>query len=181
MLANQVSQAKVILRHGGVVAYSTETVLGLGCDPNNENAVNRILWLKNRAIENGLIILVTNINSLQQYTPTLSDTQVSEIEPAQNTTWLVPANENAPKWITGRHTSIAIRISHHPVVQQLCNTKNAIVSTSANISAYKTLKNRAEIWNWFGPHVDYVMIDTDAIGSGRSSEIRDLLSGKKLR
>ena len=51
MLSNQISQAQTILRHGGVIAYSTETVLGLGCNPYNQNAVNRILWLKNRAVE----------------------------------------------------------------------------------------------------------------------------------
>jgi L-threonylcarbamoyladenylate synthase len=124
-------------------------------------------------------MLVANIESLQQYTPTLSDAQVSEIESAQNTTWLVPAHATAPKWIIGQHASIAIRITHHPIAQQLCAPEHAIVSTSANISAYKTLKSRQEIWGWFGPHVDYVMID--AVGSGKPSEIRDLLSGKKLR
>jgi len=100
VLGNQVSQAKVILRHGGVIAYSTETVLGLGCDPNNQQAVNRILWLKNRAVENGLIMLVNSLASLQHYSAALTAEQIASISSAKkNTTWLIPTNDQAPSWI----------------------------------------------------------------------------------
>ena len=96
MLANQVLQASVIVKNGGVIAYSTETVLGLGCDPNNQAAVNRILWLKNRTVETGLIVLVDSIESLQQHTKSLSADQIASISSAENTTWLIPANDHVP-------------------------------------------------------------------------------------
>ena len=179
MLANQVSQANIILQHGGVIAYSTETILGLGCDPKNENSVNRLLWLKNRAIVEGFILLVNNSQAMRSYTQTLSATQISKIESAQNTTWLIPPHTSIPKWITGKHQSLAVRITKHPIAQQLSAAMDGIVSTSANMSGYKALCTIKEIKNWFGPHLDYVIIGEP--GTGLPSSICDLLTGKKLR
>ncbi len=179
MLANQVSQAKVILQNGGVVAYSTETVLGLGCDPKNENSVNRLLWLKNRAVVEGLILLVNSSQAMCRYTQALSAKQISKIESTQNTTWLIPPHAAVPKWITGKHKCLAVRITNHSIAQQLSAAMGGIVSTSANISGYKTLSTKKEIKNWFGPLLDYVIIGEP--GTGLPSSICDLLTGKKLR
>jgi L-threonylcarbamoyladenylate synthase len=179
VLANQVSQAIAIVNHGGVIAYSTETVLGLGCDPSNEDAVNRILWLKNRAVENGLILLVANIDAIQQHTHTLSETQNKRIASTMNTTWLAPPRADTPKWVVGKSKKVAVRITTHTIALKLCASIQGIISTSANISGYKTLINRQEIREWFGPHVDYVIIGKP--GTGIPSKIKDLLSGETLR
>ncbi len=179
MLNNQVSQAQNILQHGGVIAYSTETVLGLGCDPYNQEAVHRILWLKNRAIENGLIVVVESIATLQHYSQPLSKEQITNITEKEKTTWLVPKNDTVPNWVTGAHNKVAVRITNHPIATPLAIVANGIISTSANISSYKTLASQSEIRDWFGPHVDYVLID--CAGSGTPSQICDLLSGKILR
>lgn len=179
MLANQVSQASIILKNGGVIAYSTETVLGLGCDPNNQEAVNRILWLKNRAIENGLIMLVNSIESLQKYTTSLSAEQIASITSANNTTWLITANNNVPAWLLGKHKKLAMRITLHTTANPLSAATHGIVSTSANVSSYKILENQNEIQNWFGPHIDYIIVGEK--GSSVPSEIIDLITGDKLR
>jgi len=179
VLSHQISQAQLILRHGGVVAYSTETVLGLGCDPNNQQAVNRICWLKNRALENGLIVVVDGIETLQLYSQTLMQEQIAAITKSENTTWLVPASEEVPNWVTGTHDKIAVRISGHTIAGPLSTATAGIVSTSANISSYKTLTSQSEIRDWFGPHVDYVLIG--AAGTEQPSHIIDLLTGEKLR
>jgi len=179
VLANQVSQAITIINHGGVIAYSTETVLGLGCDPSNENAVNRILWLKNRAVENGLILLVANIDAMQKHTQALSETQIKRIVSTMNTTWLIPPRAETPKWVVGKFKNVAVRITTHTIALKLCTSIQGIISTSANISGYKTLNNRQEIRNWFGPHVDYIIIGE--AGTNTPSKIQDLLSGEKLR
>lgn len=179
MLANQISQASIILKNGGVIAYSTETVLGLGCDPNNQEAVNRIFWLKNRAIENGLIMLVNSIKSLQQYTTSLSAEQIALITSAKNTTWLIPANKQVPAWILGKHEKLALRITQHPTANPLSAATHGIVSTSANVSSYKVLACQNEVRNWFGPHVDYIIVGDK--GSNVPSEIIDLITGDKLR
>jgi L-threonylcarbamoyladenylate synthase len=179
VLANKVSQASEILKNGGVIAYSTETVLGLGCDPNNEQAVNRILWLKNRAVENGLIMLVNNIESLQHYSKTLTAEQLTSISSSNNTTWLIPANDQAPTWMLGQHLNIAVRITQHQTANLLSAATCGIVSTSANISSHKILANQQEVRDWFGPHVDYIIIGET--GSSVPSEIKDLLTGERLR
>ena len=179
MLANQVSQAKIILQHGGVIAYSTETILGLGCDPRNKNAVNRLLWLKNRAVVEGLILLVNSSQAMSCFTQPLSAAHISKIESTQNTTWLIPPHAAIPKWITGKHQSLAVRITNHPIAHSLSAAMDGIVSSSANMSGYKTLCSNKEIKNWFGPHLDYVIIGEP--GTGLPSSIRDLITGKKLR
>jgi L-threonylcarbamoyladenylate synthase len=179
VLSNHVLQAHTILQHGGVIAYSTETVLGLGCDPYTQEAVNRILWLKNRAVENGLIVLVDSIDALQQYSQALTQEQITKIMTTENTSWLLPAKDTVPSWITGAHDKVAVRITDHPIAGPLSRATEGIVSTSANISSYKTLASQGEIRDWFGPHVDYMLIG-DA-GTDRPSQIYDLLTGEKLR
>lgn len=179
MLAKQVSQASVILKNGGVIAYSTETVLGLGCDPFNSEAVNRILWLKNRAVENGLIMLVDSIASLQQHTTSLSAEQIDSIAAAKNTTWLVQANKRVPSWVRGKHEKLAVRITDHPTAKPLSAATQGIISTSANLSSYKILADQNEIREWFGPHVDYIIVGET--GSNSPSKIKDLITGKQLR
>lgn len=179
MLAHQISQASVILQNGGVIAYSTETVIGLGCDPSHQAAVNRILWLKNRAVENGLIVLVDNITSLQNHTKPLSTEQIASISTAKNTTWLIPTNEHVPRWVRGKHEKIAVRITQHTTANPLSAATDGIISTSANISSYKILANQNEIRDWFGPHVDYIIVSET--GSNTPSEIKDLITGEKLR
>ena len=179
MLKNSISQAQAILRHGGVIAYTTETVLGLGCDPFNQDAVNRICWLQNRAIENGLIVVVANSETLQQYTQTLSNEQITNIKETKKTTWLIPKNNNVPHWVTGTHAKVAVRITDHSIAGALSNATNGIISTSANISSYKTLTSQNEVRDWFGPHVDYMIIAET--GTSQPSQIIDLLTGKQLR
>ena len=179
MLAHRISQAKAILHHGGVIAYSTETVLGLGCDPYNQNAVNRIVWLKNRAVESGLIVLVDSIETLQKYTKALTEKQITAINKAELTSWLLPANDRVPSWIMGAHDKVAVRITDHPTASPLSNAADGIVSTSANISCYKTLTSQSEVRDWFGPHIDYILINR--FGSGIPSKICDLLTGEELR
>lgn len=182
MLANQLSQATAIIQHGGVIAYSTDTVLGLGCDPNHRNAVERILWLKQRGIEKGLILLVANANAMEKFSQPLSNEQRSTITAVSPTTpisWLVPARHSAPAWLTGEHDRVAMRISQHPLTNKLCESVGAIVSTSANFSNYPNADNAQQLRDWFGPYLDYVIIGE--AGTGMPSEIRDLIYGKLLR
>lgn len=179
MLANHITQAQVILQHGGVLAYSTETVLGLGCNPNNQDATNKILWLKNRAVENGLIVVVENVESLQHYSQTLNQEQITTISKTEKTTWLLPANDSVPNWVTGSHDKVAVRITNHPIAGLLSTSTNGIISTSANISSYKTLASQNEVREWFGPHVDYIVIGE--MGSEKPSQIKDLLTGEVIR
>ena len=182
MLANNISQASAIVKSGGVIAYSTETVLGLGCDPFNESAVKRVLWLKAREPGHGLILLVADLYNLKTFSQPLSSKQYDSIEVELDktpTTWLVPANKSVPCWITGNQDTVAVRIAGHPIAKKLCEHCGAIVSTSANYSDYTTVRNNNEINKWFGPYIDYVIIG--APGNQVPSKIRDVVSGKLIR
>ncbi len=180
MLTNQIAQAQAIVKQGGVIAYSTDTILGLGCDPNNSEAVKRILWLKQRSIEKGLILLVADINELEKYSLPLSKTQIKKILTTHTpTTWLVPKRTSVPYRITGAHDSVAIRLTQHPIATDICQVSGSIVSSSANFSTYLCAENAIQLRNWFGPYLDYVIIGKP--GTGVASEIRDLLNDERIR
>ena len=182
MLTNRISQAIEIVRQGGVIVYTTDTVLGLGCDPHNHSATEKILWLKHRSVDKGLILLVASLDEMEKYSQPLSKSQYKKIISTLNnkpTTWLVPASKNTPPWITGKQNSVAIRISQHDITKELCSAVGAIVSTSANISEYPTIENEQQIRSWFGPYIDYVILGSP--GTGQPSEICDVVTGKIIR
>ena len=182
MLSNAIEQAARIIECGGVIAYATDTVLGLGCDPHCREAVDRVLWLKQRSADKGLILLVENLDAMEDYTGPLNAVQRLEINNAHSdvpTTWVVAAEEAVPTWITGTHDSVALRIPRHATAGALCRAAGAIVSTSANVSSYPVLTDIRGLREWFGPHLDYVL--TGPAGTGVPSEVRELMGMKVYR
>ena len=182
MLSNAIEQAAHIIERGGVIAYATDTVLGLGCDPHCREAVDKVLWLKQRSADQGLILLVENVAAMEDYTGPLNAVQRLEINSTQNdspTTWVVAAEESVPVWITGTHDSVALRIPRHTTARALCRAAGAIVSTSANVSSYPVLTDIRGLRDWFGPHLDYVL--TGPAGTGVPSEVRELMGVKVYR
>lgn len=159
----QLRRAAEIIRNGGVIAYPTETVYGLGCDPFNANAVMRLLDLKHRDWRKGLILVAA---SLEQILPVIQveDTKqlAKTIADEKNvTTWVIPANPQLPSWIRGEHDSVAIRISKHPIIVELCKSLGfPIVSTSANPSQLNPARNALQIQRYFGNTLDYVLHST---------------------
>lgn len=123
------------LHSGCLIAYPTEAVWGLGCDPNNVHALRGILEIKKRPIEKGLILVAADI---QQFRFLLRDLTQTELQTLSETwpghsTWLVPHKQRVSIYVSGAHQTVAIRVSAHPIVQQLCRQFGGpIVSTSAN-------------------------------------------------
>lgn len=179
----KLTRAVAVLREAGVIAYPTEAVWGFGCDPASQLAVARLLALKHRPVDKGLILVAA---SMEQFAPYLEGLDASLIAKFATTgdqpvTWVVPANRYAPAWITGQHQSIALRVSNHQLVRRLCLAFGGpIVSTSANISGQSTPR-----WPWplckrLGRGLDYIL--PGALGGARTpSEIRDLLTDKVMR
>ncbi|SDI58366.1 L-threonylcarbamoyladenylate synthase [Pseudomonas panipatensis] len=173
--------AKVV-RDGGVIAYPTEAVWGLGCDPWNEDAVYRLLAIKARPVEKGLILVADNI---RQFDFLLADLpqewqdRLGGTWPGPNT-WLVPHQNRLPEWITGEHTSVALRVSAHPLVRELCALTGPLVSTSANPAGRPAARTRLRIEQYFRGELDGVL--GGALGGRRNpSLIRDLISGRVVR
>lgn len=177
-------QACEQLKQGHVIAYPTEAVFGLGCDPNNEKAVLHILSLKNRPVEKGLILIANSFEQLRSY---INEDQITPEQkkymlstwPAP-ITWVVPKNINTPYFLTGMFDSIAIRITDHPLVCELCQLfGKPLVSTSANIAGHPPCLTASEVETQFGK--DFPVLLGETSKRTKPSEIRDIRTKKIIR
>lgn len=172
------------LRNQQVVAYPTEAVFGLGCDPDSEVAVSAILALKNRPYEKGLILIADNY---QQLLPYIDESKLTALQ-LQHVlagwpgplTWVMPANLSTPRWLTGKFTSIAVRVTTHPLAKDLCREfGKPLVSTSANLNTQPPCRNAEEVKQQFGRL--FPVLEGDVGGRENPSEIRDALTGQLIR
>ncbi len=179
----QISQAARCIRRGGIVAYPTEAVFGLGCEPSNPYAVMRLLALKQRRVEKGLILVAASLRQLRPWiipVPRKLEQHLEASWPGPHT-WLLPAAKNCPDWLTGGRDTLAVRVSAHPVVQRLCNTAGcAIVSTSANRAGKLPARSRLQIRLRFPSGIDYCL-PGELGGLKQPTRIRDLQTGRVIR
>ena len=166
-----------------MLAYPTEGVYGLGCDPLDPVAVARVLALKQRRIDQGLILVASDFAQLDAFLEPVGsalEKRVFDTWPGA-TTWLLPARPETPDWLTGRHATLAVRVSAHAGVVALCRRfGGAIVSTSLNLSGHSPARSRLSAIRMFGRSVDYVL--PGSLGGAKGpSEIRDAVTGRVLR
>lgn len=177
-------RAAQILRAGGVVAYPTEGVYGLGCDPFNEHAIMRLLAIKGRALDKGLIVIAAGLDQLTPLLlaePTEIPRSVLESWPGP-VTWLLPAAPAAPVWLTGGSERIAVRVTAHPLAASLClEFGAALVSTSANRSGRAPARSALQARRMLlGADVDYFLNGRTG-GASLPTEIRNASDGRVLR
>lgn len=183
MSSQQINAAVKALHQGGVVAYPTEAVYGLGCDPSNLPAIERLLSLKQRSPEKGLILIAAEFEQLAPY--------LAEIDPSRKTeifstwpgpvTWLWPAKPSVSSLLRGTHETIAVRVTAHPLAAELCRAFGGpVVSTSANLSGQPPTRSSEEVYEQFGDQLDYVVVG-QVSGLSRPSQIRDALTGAVIR
>ncbi len=168
---------------GGVVAYPTEAVFGLGCDPFDWFAVERILELKQRSVEKGLILIAADFEQLRPFVQPLPDRQMRiafDTWPGPHT-WLLPAADALPSWIRGHHDSVAVRVTAHPVAAALCRAcGSALISTSANLSGRPSARSALGVRLRFGDRIDRIL--SGSVGSdSEPTPIRDLATGRVVR
>lgn len=170
------------LRRGGLIAYPTEYCYGLGCDPRNRDAVQRLLKLKRRPQGKGLILIAGKFAQLAPYLQPLTPDQQNTLrrDGAQAITYLMPAKPGAPCWLRGVHNTLAVRITAHPEAAALCNALNmALVSTSANRSGHQPARTYAQCQRLFGKQV---WVLPGRVGKCRKpSTIRVWANGKIIR
>ncbi|MDR1075183.1 MAG: Sua5/YciO/YrdC/YwlC family protein [Xanthomonadaceae bacterium] len=177
--------AAAVLRDGGVIAYPAEGVWGLGCDPASRQAVLRLLRIKQRPVEKGLILIAASLGQLRPWIdadalPRDNWKAVIESWPGPNT-WVLPAAAGAPAWITGAHSGIAVRVSAHPDVVAVCSAfGGALVSTSANSSGAEPARERDRLDPALLALIDGVL-QGETGGLFQPTSIRDALSGQVLR
>ncbi len=174
-------KAAEVLLGGGVIAYPTEGVFGLGCLPRDTDAVQRLLDIKKRDPSKGLILIAANASQFDDWIDLPDAVVIPEPDPTQPITWIVPASSRVPPVVRGDNAGLAVRITTNPVAGNICRSvASPVVSTSANLSGQAVAPDEETLRRQFGDLVDYVVPGACGPASG-PSEIRELLSGKILR
>ncbi|MGP9689652.1 L-threonylcarbamoyladenylate synthase [Psychrobacter sp. AOP22-C1-C5] len=203
MTTSSVIQAASCLKAGQLLAYPTESVWGIGCDPYNKSAVQCILAIKQRPQAKGMIVIT---DSVARLTPLLSplddeqrdlilaswhtDSEHAEPQYKQAHTWLLPIPPAfagvIPPWITGQHQTVAVRVIAHPMIRELCeqlvsesNPFGLLVSTSCNPSGQPPAMTFTEARDYFGEQISYLQAET--LGYTLPSQIRDATTGLIFR
>ncbi len=170
------------IKAGAVIAYPTEAVYGLGCDPLNEEAVMSLLDIKQRPIEKGLILIASSLEQLHPYL-VLDQALIDRISPTWPgpVTWVIPSQPWVPKWLTGEHQSLAVRVTKHPIARDLCaQFGSPLVSTSANPTTRSAIKESRKLLKTFADAGIFIV--HGKIGKlEQETAIYDALSGKRLR
>ena len=161
------------IKHGGVIAYPTDTIYGLGCDPYNIFAIENLNLIKQRPQNKQFILLAGHFDQIKPLT-TITRAQKSQIEKASEpTSWVVEASGAAPMWLTNKDNTLTIRICQNDIVKKLCATLgHALISTSANISSKQPAKNNLEIRRYFGNMLNHVLASNKKLTAKPSKIIR---------
>ncbi len=187
-------QASDWLKQGKLLAYPTESVWGLGCDAMNEYAVQQILQIKNRSMDKGLIVVTDNSERiyplLMNLTPRqrqiIFDSWVRKQKSERATTWLFAVRNfkkkktTIPKWITGEHNSVAIRVIANQQIQQICqslvsdnNPFGLLVSTSCNTANLPPAYNLHEAKNYFSNNKNVAYLRGETLNYALPSQIKN--------
>ncbi len=196
-------QAAQWLKEGQLLAYPTESVWGIGCDPYDQAAVQRILDIKQRPQAKGMIVVTDSVSRLAPLLASLDNVQRQQVIDSWQTddsgdkqdnrqahTWLLPIPQSLantiPTWITGQHQTIAVRVISHPTVRQLCqqmvseeNPFGLLVSTSCNPSGQIPASTFEAAYAYFDEQIGYLQGDT--LGYTLPSQIRDATTGLVIR
>lgn len=186
-MLNFLSTKKLLMKlyQDEVIVYPTESVFGLGCNPDSESAIYTLLKMKRRSWKKGLILIAANYAQLLRY---IDDTDLNYKQkervfstwPGPNT-WIFPARLGTPYWLTGRFSSIAVRVSCFDPIQHLClSFGKPLVSTSANLSGCAPARTIAEVYNQFG-HYNIALMNESVLGLSNPSKIRDAITGEVIR
>ncbi len=183
LIDEDILKAIETIKEGGVIAYPTEAVFGLGCDPFNEAAVNRILELKQRSPKSGFILVAATWDQLESFVDPLPPHMMMRVRESWPgpVTWIFPVNPEVPTWITGNRKTIAVRVSAHPVVQEICKLYGKpIISTSANISGDFPAREARMVELIFGNKINFIL-KAQVGKSHLPTEIRNAVTGEILR
>lgn len=186
MISASVIEITSSLKKGNVIAYPTEAVWGLGCDPYNKEAFEKLLLLKRRPLEKGVILLASNIEQVEGLLKLVDVNVRNEIVKSwqesnlRATTWILPTDSSIPEWITGKHNSVAVRVTQHFLCQNLCQQFGGfIVSTSANVAGQPPALTFEEAYQYFKDDISYFQ---GHIGqNSEPSRIIDAITGQTIR
>ena len=178
-----IQRAVQVLNKGQIIAYPTESVFGLGCNPENLSAIEQLLAIKQRSADKGLILIASDIDQLK---PWVNFDKIPDLDTVLESwpgpeTWIIPARSDVSPLITGKHDSLAVRVSAHPIVRKICDQfQGAITSTSANKSNQREAKSLYSSRQYFHNEVDFYVPGTVS-GKQRPSRIRNAITQEIIR
>lgn len=178
-----IQRAVLALRRGGLVLHATEGVWGIACDPWSREAVTRLLTVKERRAEKGLILIGGAPECFEPELAALNEPERREVVASWPgaVTWLLP-NVRYPFWITGAHDTVAVRVPAHPQARALCRAFGSpLVSTSANVGGRPPARTalRARVAFRRCAEVAYVL-PGETLGYPGPSQIRTV-AGESVR
>lgn len=179
----QLSKIRRVVQAGGVIAYPTEAVWGLGCDPASEPALRRVLALKRRQMAKGMILIAADFAQIWPYVGSLTPDVRQQLRrwwPGP-ITLLLPASARLSRLVRGQHQQVAIRLTRHPGVRQLCRyLGHPLISTSANKAGHTAARSAEAVRRALGRPVDG-LVPGQTQHLERPTPILDLQTGEWLR
>ena len=182
VVESELLSAARTLRRGGVVAHASEGVWGMACDPFDADAVAKVLAIKGRSAAKGLIVIGADAEQFMAELAPLDSAVAARIRASWPgaSTWLV-ANRRFPKWISGEHRSVAIRVPGHAQARALAAAFGApLVSTSANRAGAAPALSAEQVATTLGEELDYLLPGEVGDHTG-PSRIIDAATGAVLR
>jgi L-threonylcarbamoyladenylate synthase len=184
IITQDIEKVASIVREGGVIAYPTEAVFGLGCNPVNPEAIQRILTIKKRPAEKGLILLASDLSQLDDFIEPLTSELEQKVLPTWPgaVTWLLPAKPSVTQWVKGSHELLACRVTAFEPARKLCETCGfPLISTSANPAGEAPAININMLESYFNSDEIDAIYATPVGKNTSPSEIRDSISGDIIR
>lgn len=178
----EIDKALEVIQNGGVILYPTDTIWGLGCDPTNDAAIEKLLKIKKRSPSKSLIVLVHNEALLKRYAKTIPEVCYDLLDFAEKPLTIVyPNGQYVSNYVLADDKSIAIRMTKDPfTVQLLQRLKAGLVSTSANISDQPYTNRLEDIDEEIKKQVDYIVDLPLQNKSGQASQIIKIGAGGEV-
>lgn len=187
VLKKDIQDAVKAMQQGLLIAYPTESVYGLGCDPKQPAALEKLIQVKQRNPEKGLILIASRFEQLRPYLDEIDDVSAARAKKTWPgaVTWVWPVNKESfiSPLLTGKHQSIAVRVTNHPIAAALCEAfQSAVVSTSANLEGKPPAKSAQEVRSYFTEPDQVAKIVDGALGDLlQPTPIYDVITQVELR
>lgn len=161
------------IKYGGIIAYPTDTIYGLGCDPYNIEAVENLNLIKQRPLNKQFILLAGQFNQIAPLIIVNSEQKKLVEDTTESISWIADASSTAPSWLIGKTNTLTVRISQNEIVKKLCNALgHAIISTSANLSGKLPATNSLTIRKYFGARLNHSLATNKKLKAKPSKIIR---------
>lgn len=158
-LEKDLMSAKEALDNHGVIAFPTETVMGLGVYFDDEEAYNKLNKIKQRPEDKPYTMMVKSANEISKYANVDERTQkiIKAFVPG-SITLLLPAKEDLPEWVTHGGNTIGIRVPSNEIAKELLEeVEKPLLVPSANRSGDKPAMNSEEVKEIFQDELDFIL------------------------